>query len=98
MKPLCDLEGQKPLETLTGNPRSKPADCAAFRVDFRRWLSWQGKRDQAIVEAFAAGYRTQEVARAFRLTQGRISNMRREFAESWEEFHQPRQSRQLAAV
>jgi hypothetical protein len=34
----------------------------------------------------AAGYRTQELAEAFGLTPGRVSQLRREFEAAWKQF------------
>ena len=45
------------------------------------------KRDQRLVEKLdVIGERTRDVARKFRLTAGRISQMRREFFKDWHEF------------
>ena len=50
-------------------------------------LSQFPDRDRQIAEALAAGSRTGEVAEEFEVSAGRISQMRREFKESWEAFH-----------
>jgi DNA-binding NarL/FixJ family response regulator len=66
--------------------RSTPAEIAITRLDFTAWLGRMNQRRRQIAERLAAGYRTEEVARQFRLSPGRISQLRREFEASWEEF------------
>jgi len=63
-----------------------PADLAASRLDFAEWLNRMKCRRRQIVETLAAGYRTEEVARLFNLSHGRISQLRREFEASWKKF------------
>jgi hypothetical protein len=46
----------------------------------------------------SAGYRTEEVAEMFNLSQGRISQLRREFEESWLEFQRDPDECDLAAA
>jgi hypothetical protein len=66
--------------------RSTPAEIAILRLDFTAWLGRMKYRRRQIALKLAAGYRTEEVARQFRLSPGRISQLRREFEASWEEF------------
>jgi DNA-binding NarL/FixJ family response regulator len=66
--------------------RSTPADIAILRLDFTAWLGRMNHRRRQIAETLAAGYRTDEVARQFQLSPGRISQLRREFEASWEAF------------
>ena len=66
--------------------RSTPAEIAIVRLDFTAWLGRMNQRRRQIAEQLAAGYRTEEVARQFRLSPGRISQLRREFEASWEKF------------
>jgi len=67
--------------------RTPVADQVAFHIDFPRWLSRLSRRDRRIAELLAAGHMTGEVAQCFGLSPGRISQMRREYAESWRRFH-----------
>jgi hypothetical protein len=66
--------------------RSTPADIATARLDIADWLGRMTNQRRKIAESLAAGYRTEEVAEMFNLSQGRISQLRREFEESWLEF------------
>ena len=57
-----------------------------FRCDFADWLQSLPRRDCHIAESLALGNRTSEVAKQFDVSDGRISQLRRELAESWCEF------------
>jgi transposase-like protein len=76
------------LEAVVEDDRTPIADQVAFRIDFPKWLGLLRKRDRLIAEALATGHSTSEVAAQFRLSRGRISQMRREYFESWKAFHQ----------
>ena len=73
-------------EVLVEDRRAGPAETAAARIDFAAWLRLLSRRYRKIATALAQGEKTKTVARMFRVSQGRISQMRREFKESWEEF------------
>lgn len=66
---------------------ASPAEIAALRIDLRHWLSTLTLRQRAIALALAAGYETYRVAERFKLSRGRISQLRREFAASWHQLH-----------
>jgi hypothetical protein len=65
---------------------SPVAEIVAFRCDFADWLQSLPRRDCHIAESLAVGNRTSEVAKRFEVTEGRISQLRRELAESWRVF------------
>jgi hypothetical protein len=73
-------------EALADNTKTPVPEQAAFRADFPRWRARFGRRDRAVLDALAAGGRTTEVARRFGLSAGRVSQLRRAFAESWDDF------------
>ena len=87
------------LEAVVEDPHTPVIDQVWFRIDFPDWLSRFPDRDRQIAEALAAGNRTGEVAEEFEVSAGRISQMRREFKESWDRFHgdQPADTRRTAA-
>jgi len=62
-------------------------DQVAFRIDFPEWLAMLSRRDRRIATRMAVGGTTNELARQFRLTAGRISQKRQELFASWREFH-----------
>jgi hypothetical protein len=74
-------------ELLVEDRRCTPAELAASRLDFDAWWRRLPRRKRLIAAALAAGSTTSETARSFQLTAGRISQLRRELAESWREFH-----------
>jgi hypothetical protein len=74
-------------EAVIEDYRTPVPDQAAFRVDFPEWLGMQTDRDRRVAEALAVGERTKDVARRFRISPGRVSQMRREFYGSWQDFH-----------
>lgn len=63
-----------------------PADTARVRIDFTAWLDSLKRRDRRIAESLAVGDRTGEVAQKFGISEGRVSQLRRELAASWEAF------------
>jgi DNA-directed RNA polymerase specialized sigma subunit len=56
------------------------------RCDFSDWLKSLKRRDRRIAEVLAVGERTQNVAKRFKVSAGRVSQLRRELAESWRAF------------
>jgi hypothetical protein len=59
-------------------------DQIALRMDFRSWLESLGQRTRRIALDLARGFRTSEVSRKYRVTPGRISQLRRELQVSWQ--------------
>jgi len=73
-------------EALVEDKTAGPAEIARTRIDFSDWLAPLKRRDRRIAESLAAGNRTADVARKFKISAGRISQLRRELAESWRKF------------
>jgi hypothetical protein len=73
-------------QRLADNTRTPPADQAAFRIDFKSWLATRTDRDRRIIEDMAVGERTQDLARKHGVSQGRVSQLRREFHADWMSF------------
>jgi DNA-binding NarL/FixJ family response regulator len=67
--------------------RTPIPDQVAFRIDFPAWLKTLSRREREIAKALAKGHRTLDVARRFGLSMARISQLRREFFDSWQRFH-----------
>src|SRR5262249_28639257 len=83
-------DGEELAEALSGNTRTPVPAQVAFRLDFPRWRSGFGPRARAVLDALAAGGRTNEVARELGLSPARVSQMRREFERGWRAFHRTR--------
>jgi hypothetical protein len=66
--------------------RATSADVAATWMDFRSWLGSLGCRRREIARALASGETTKAAAGRFGVTQGRISQIRRELDQSWRLF------------
>jgi len=83
-----DAEDGSWQEVLVEDKRSGPSDIAAARIDFAAWLSSLDRRGRRIAEELATGESTGAVARRFRVSPLRVSQLRRELKASWEEFHE----------
>jgi len=66
--------------------RTSPADTAAFRLDFQTWLKTWNRRHRKIIAMLGAGYRTLTVARKLGVSAARVSQFRRQYQQSWEQF------------
>ena len=74
-------------ERLRDNTVTPPEEQAAFRIDYPVWLSQLGGRNRRIAEDMALDHSTRELAARHKLSQGRISQLRREFHQDWRRFH-----------
>jgi hypothetical protein len=64
-----------------------PSDAVPGWIDYQTWLKQYGNsRKRRIAEALSVGSTTQEVARQYGVSDGRISQMRREYERDWEKF------------
>jgi hypothetical protein len=73
-------------EALQDNVQTPVPEQVVFRVDFGRWRAGQSERDRQLLDDLMAGERTLDLARKYDLSQGRISQMRREFHTDWTRF------------
>jgi hypothetical protein len=89
---VCTLPAAGPpsanpfAEALADNTRSPVPDQAAFRLDFPAWLGTLGARGRGIAEGMALGRGTWELARAYGISESRVSQLRREFHGDWQRF------------
>jgi len=81
-----DRREQRWKEILVEDRHAGPADTAAVRIDFANWLRSLPVRPRRVAEKLAVGETTGAVARRFRLSTGRISQMRRELRRGWDDF------------
>jgi len=79
-------EDNTTLDALRDNTKSPPDEQAAFRIDFHAWLKRQTDRNRRIAVDMSMGDKTKELADKYGTTQGRISQLRREFMEDWLHF------------
>jgi hypothetical protein len=73
-------------EWLAENNRVTPADEAAFRLDFGRWLDGLPERKRQMAELLAEGHETGVVARMLDVTPGAVSQSRTWLESSWRSF------------
>ena len=73
-------------EVVVEDRKAGPADTAAARLDIADWLAGLPKQKRRVAETLARGETTKAAARKFRLSPGRISQMRRELERGWQGF------------
>jgi hypothetical protein len=72
------------MEIVVEDKSATPADVARVRLDFAAWLKTLSRRDRKVALELARGSRTGEVARKYDLSDGRISQLRKEMHLSWQ--------------
>ena len=79
--------GSSVAEALVENTVTPPDEQAAFRIDFPRWHGAYDERDRQIIDDLMVGERVKDVSKKYRISQGRVSQKRRNFYEDWLRFH-----------
>lgn len=74
-------------EAVINDPKTPVFHQVWFRIDFPAWLKRLTIRDRKIALALAKGFTTSWVARKFKLSAARVSQLRRELCDSWHAFH-----------
>jgi hypothetical protein len=67
--------------------RVRVDDQAAFHIDFPAWLAAMPAPKRRVAELLARGHGTDDVAAGTGISAGRVSQLRRELADSWFDFH-----------
>ena len=73
-------------EILVADRRVGPAETAASRIDFAAWLRSLSHRKRKLAVTLSTGESTTAAARRFRVSLGRISQLRRELQQAWQTF------------
>ncbi len=73
-------------DVLVEDRTAGPAEIAMTRLDFSSWLSTLSNRDRRLVEKLVLGETTGRVARTFRISAARVSQLRRELCANWHRF------------
>ena len=89
------LTGTPLAEALCDNTRTPPDEQAQFRCDFPAWLRTRSERDRRIIEDMARDERTSVLARKYRVSPGRISQLRQAYEADWRRFWDPTPVRQV---
>jgi hypothetical protein len=82
-----DAKEARLAEALRDDTRTPIPEQVAFRVDFPAWLNTMRARDRQMVLALASGDQATEVARRFKLSAGRVTQLRQEWQREWQIFH-----------
>ena len=72
------------MEIVVEDRHASPADVVRVRLDFTAWLKILPRRDRRVALDLANGQRTTDVARKYRLSDGRISQLRKQLRLSWD--------------
>ena len=91
----CDRPARTPgdpvgEELVAADPRVSVPDQAAFRVDFPRFRGGLTDKARAALDLLAMGWGTGAAAARLGVSAGRVSQLRRELADGWAAFHDPR--------
>jgi hypothetical protein len=73
-------------EVLIEDRHAGPAETAIAKIDVGNWFEQLKPRDRAIASYLAMGNGTNDTAKEFRVSKGRIAQKRREFLERWRCF------------
>jgi hypothetical protein len=73
-------------EALVEDHTAGPAQIAMTRLDFASWLSTLSNRDRRLAEKLALGETTGGIARMFRVSAARVSQLRRDLCKNWCHF------------
>jgi hypothetical protein len=73
-------------EIVVEDGRATPAEVAASRIDIDDWFGQLSQLKRGIAQTLATGETTLETAKRFALTSGRVSQVRKELADSWADF------------
>lgn len=89
-KVYCTVGGQRRInafeERLQDNMQTPILDQVVFRCDFPEWLDSQSIRDRHLIRDMACDERTSDLAEKYKMSPGRISQLRREFHDDWQRF------------
>jgi hypothetical protein len=85
------VHGQQELDTLEeqlqDNVQSPVPEQAAFRIDFPMFLETLSQRDREMVHFLALGNSGKETARRFKVSQGRVTQLRKRWCQEWHAMH-----------
>lgn len=82
-----DRDNEGWIEAVIEDTHTPVFEQVWFRIDFPEWLSRLSFRNRQIAETLALGHSTQQVAKHFGISPGRVSQLRRELYDSWQRFH-----------
>ena len=78
--------GNEWQEFVVEDHHASPAEVASFKIDFADWLKRLKSAKRQVALRLIAGDTTGEVAGRFQLSPARVSQVRRELHQDWNEF------------
>lgn len=73
-------------EAIVEDRRSGPTEIATARIDLAAWFRLLSRRNRRLARALGRGDSASDVAKAFRLSPGRVSQLRRWLQRHWQRF------------
>src|SRR5262245_46791987 len=86
---LAPVSGNPLVDALRDNTATPPDQQAAFRIDVAAWLRRLGRGRRRVAHRLMLGERLYEVARRVGVSAGRVSQLRRELEQNWQDFYGP---------
>ena len=74
-------------DVLVEDRQARPAELALTWIDFEDWLRTLTPRQQTVAYRLAEGHTVTDISIQLQVSVGRVSQIRRELARSWDEFH-----------
>lgn len=71
------------MEALHDSTRTPPPETAAFRIDWPSFLTTRTERDRRIIADMARGETTTRLSQKYKISLGRVSQLRRDFHDDW---------------
>jgi hypothetical protein len=81
-----DSEEAAWVDILVEDKHAGPAQTAIVRIDFAAWLKTLPRQLRRIATFLSRGETTSEASKRFRLSPGRVSQIRRQLFEAWHTF------------
>ena len=78
-----ERESETWRQVIVEDRRTGPAETATMRIDFAAWLKTLSPKRRRIATTLASGETTGATARKFHLSDGRISQLRRQLRDVW---------------
>ena len=78
-----ERESETWRQVIVEDRRTGPAETATMRIDFADWLKTLSPKWRRIATTLASGETTGATARKFHLSDGRISQLRRQLRDVW---------------
>lgn len=85
--PDCSTLNTNPLaEAQADTPDTDPSELAQATLDFSAWRRTRSRRDKKLLHDMMLGERTQVLARKYRLSQSRVSQLRSDFRTDYTRY------------